>query len=91
MEAGLRHLEYRHALVPVGDSAAPVDRFFVLSHAELAGIQVRRNHPDEDVSYDESSGEARMVSITSRFESVKGHEDLWDKIVEWCSRPAARD
>ncbi len=66
-----------------GDSH--VERFFVLTHEELAQRQSRRNDRDAKLSYDECvaryAGGVDNVLITD----VEDCEDRWQMIVDWCS------
>lgn len=69
-----------------GKEDPPVERLFVLTHAELAEIQAGRNKC-EGLSYKE-----RVRRVTKGVDNVKivdveGHEDAWDKIVQFCSEP----
>jgi hypothetical protein len=70
------------------------DRFFILTHTELASIQAERNRAyrirhgdiatDEDIPwerhYELSQGGVDNVLVTD----VEPHEDEWDKIVRFC-------
>lgn len=66
-------------------SATPVDRFFVLSHDELAAIQADRNHPGETLPYEERVRRVARGVDNVAIANVRAHEDAWQKIVEWCS------
>ena len=67
------------------DGETHTERFFVLSHDELAQKQARRNHRDEELSYAE-----RVLRVASGVDNVllddvKEFEDQWHKIVSYCS------
>jgi hypothetical protein len=67
------------------DGDAFTERFFVLSHEELAKIQAERNHPGESLDYT-----ARAERVSKGVDNVlvghvEQHENAWNKIVKWCS------
>jgi hypothetical protein len=62
-----------------------VERFFVLSHEQLADIQAQRNHPGEDLPWDERARRVQHGVDNVLVQDVEAHEDAWTKIVEWCS------
>ncbi len=66
-------------------SVTPRDRFFVLSHEQLADAQAQRNHPGEDLSYDERAKRVEHGVDNVLIQDVEAHEDAWAKIVDWCS------
>ena len=62
------------------------ERFFVLTHEEMAHAQAVRNH-HEGLPYEE-----RVIRVAKGVDNVlmkdvKKHKDAWDKIVQWCSDP----
>jgi hypothetical protein len=61
------------------------ERFFVLSHAELAEIQAERNHPGESLDYISRAERVSKGVDNVLTRNVEQHEDTWNKIVEWCS------
>ena len=61
------------------------ERFFILTHEELALIQAIRNHPGEDLSYDERVRRVASGVDNVVVDNLTLHEDAWDKIVRWCS------
>lgn len=71
-----------YSVTPHNDGFA--ERFFVLSHEELASVQALRNHPSEDLPYEERVKRVQIGVDNVRIEDVKLHEDAWHKIVDWC-------
>lgn len=64
-----------------------VERFFILSHEQLADAQARRNH-HEDLPYDERARRVEHGVDNVLIQDVQAHEDAWAKILDWCSDPA---
>lgn len=62
-----------------------VERFFVLSHEQLADAQAQRNHSGEVLSYDERARRVQHGVDNVLLQDIEAHEDAWTKIVEWCS------
>lgn len=62
------------------------ERFFVLSHEELAGIQAERNHPGEALDYAARAERVSKGVDNVLAKNVEQHEDKWSKIIEWCSK-----
>jgi len=60
-------------------SVTPRDRFFVLSHAQLADVQAERNHPGEDLSYDERAKRVEHGVDNVLIRDVEAHEDAGPK------------
>jgi len=69
---------------PHGD--AHIERFFVLSHEELADKQASRNHPGEELPYLERARRVATGVDNVLLDDVKDCEDSWYKIVGWCSQ-----
>jgi hypothetical protein len=67
------------------DGDAFTERFFVLSHDELAEIQAERNHPGESLDYAVRAERVSKGVDNVLAKNVEQHEDAWSKIVEWCS------
>ncbi len=65
-------------------SVSPRDRFFVLSHEQLADIQAQRNNC-EDLPYDERARRVEHGVDNVLIKDVETHEDAWADIIEWCS------
>ena len=61
------------------------ERFFILTHEELAQVQAERNHPGEDLSYSEHAARASKGVDNVLASNVEQHEDAWEKIVCWCA------
>src|SRR5512138_2468003 len=51
------------------------ERFFVLSHEQLADAQARRNHPGEDMPYDERVRRVEQGVDNVLIQDVEAHED----------------
>jgi hypothetical protein len=71
----------------VGNEPDYVERFFVLSHEEMAEAQAERNAPGETLTYTErverwSNGVDNVV-----LEYIAEYEDCWHKIVNYCNDP----
>ncbi len=64
------------------------ERFFVLTHDEMAKAQARRNHPGEDLPYEETALRVPNGVDNVRAKDIETHEDAWGKIVQWCSEAA---
>ena len=67
------------------DAKSNTERFFILSHDELATKQARRNHPGEDLPYVERVRRVQNGVDNVLIQDVKESEDAWHKIVSWCS------
>jgi hypothetical protein len=64
-----------------------VERFFVLTHEEVAHVQAVRNH-HEHLHYSERARRvAKGVDNILAANIERDHENAWDKIVRWCSEP----
>lgn len=61
------------------------DRFFVLSHHELAEKQAKRNCADQPLSYLECAERFASGVDNVHLADVLECEDKWHKIVDWCS------
>ena len=62
------------------------ERFFVLTHREMALAQARRNDPNGrpyDKRYLEKWGQRGVDNVV--IDGVKKHESRWDKIVKYCN------
>jgi hypothetical protein len=60
------------------------ERFFVMSHRELARIQGEVNCPGEGLSYAQIAERVARGVDNVPLKKVELHEDAWDKIVEFC-------
>jgi hypothetical protein len=60
------------------------ERFFVLSHEELAQAQGRRNCPGQSLSYAERAARARKGVDNVLIQDVEPSENKWDKIISFC-------
>lgn len=61
------------------------ERFFVLTHDEMAEAQAQRNHPGEDLPYEERARRVAKGVDNVLAKDIETHEDAWNKIVQWCS------
>jgi hypothetical protein len=61
------------------------ERFFVLTHNELALAQAERNCPGETVTYEEVAERCAKGVDNVLISNVEGHEDAWNKIIGFCS------
>ena len=61
------------------------ERFFILTHDEMAKAQAQRNHPGEDLPYEETALLVAKGVDNVLAKDIENHEDAWDKIVQWCS------
>ncbi len=61
------------------------ERFFILTHAELAEVQAERNHPGNTLNYTDRAKRVIKGVDNVLVKHVKQHENAWRKIVEWCS------
>jgi hypothetical protein len=64
------------------------ERFFILTHEELAKAQADRNHFGENVPWKEraervAKGVDNVLAI-----NVEQHKNAWEKIVRWCADAA---
>ncbi len=73
-----------YSVVPSGEGFT--ERFFILSHQELADIQARRNKT-ENLPYEERAERACKGVDNVLIQNVTEHEDKWAKIVDWCGGP----
>jgi len=71
-----------YSVIPADESTT--ERFFVLSHDELASKQRRRNHPGEKLSYEEAARRVQGGVDNVLIDDVEDCEDAWHKIVDWC-------
>jgi len=67
--------------------AAFDERFFVLTHDEMAQAQGERNCPGENLSYEENARRyPRGKGVDNvLLKNVESYEDDWEKIVRWCT------
>lgn len=65
-----------------------VERFFILSHHELEEKQAQRNHPGEQLPYEERAMRVQKGVDNVLIRDVEDSEDAWHKIVSWCSSGA---
>ncbi len=61
------------------------ERFFVLTHHEMAETQGERNFPGLKLSYLERAERVRKGVDNVRISDVEPFESQWDKIVEYCN------
>ena len=64
---------------------AYVERFFVLTHAELSRCQARRNTGDASTPYLACASRFATGVDNVRADDVEAFEGQWAKIVEWCA------
>ena len=62
------------------------ERFFVLTHEEMAEAQAERNH-HETLSWEERAAELVRGVDNVVAKNVEQHEIRWDKIVDYCNDP----
>ncbi len=62
-----------------------IERFFILTHNELALVQAERNCPGKTVTYEEMSERCANGVDNVVTENVEQHEDGWEKVVEFCN------
>ena len=67
------------------DAGSFVERFFVLSHDEIAQAQALRNCPNEELSYLEIAERCAKGVDNVLVRNIEQHEDRWDKILSHCS------
>lgn len=63
-----------------------VERFFILSHEELARIQANRNEGTKVLSYAECVEQFSQGVDNVLVSHVLDHEEKWDKIVAFCGK-----
>ncbi len=63
------------------------DRFFILTHQELAEVQAERNHPGEVLAYSVRAERVAKGVDNVLAKNVEKHENAWEKIVRWCTDP----
>lgn len=68
-------------------SVKPDEKFFVLTHDELALVQAIRNFPGEDPLPPYQTRVARVAQGVDNvvLENVDAYVDAWEKIVSWCN------
>jgi hypothetical protein len=62
------------------------ERFFVLSHNEMAEVQARRNHANELPPYEERVLRASKGVDNVLIKHVEQYENAWEKMQEWCNK-----
>ena len=60
------------------------ERFFVLSHRELARIQGEVNCPGEQLSHEQIAARVSRGVDNVPLKMVERHENTWNKILEFC-------
>jgi len=60
------------------------ERFFVLSHREIARIQGEVNCPGEKLSYDQIAARVSRGVDNVSLKHVEAHRDAWSKILDFC-------
>ncbi len=63
------------------------ERFFVLTHMEIAEAQAERNCPGETLTYEERVTRWARGVDNVLAETVEQHEADWQKIVAYCNGP----
>jgi hypothetical protein len=63
------------------------ERFFVLTHQEMAEVQGERNFPGEGLTYLQVADRVKTGVDNVRISDVERFEGLWDKIVHYCNFP----
>ena len=61
------------------------ERFFILSHDELAAVQGERNCPGESLSYVEIAARSPKGVDNVLIRNVEDYEDAWSKIIDFCN------
>ena len=61
------------------------ERFYVLSHAELAKIQGERNYPGKSMTWAEHALAVQKGVDNVLAKDLTAHESAWEKITRWCS------
>ncbi|MBW3595983.1 MAG: hypothetical protein KY475_01760 [Planctomycetes bacterium] len=61
------------------------EHFFVLTHAELAQIQGKRNCHGEELTYEEYAARVKKGVDNVRVDDVKAFKGAWDKVLEFCN------
>lgn len=74
-----------HSIRPDGDRFS--ERFFVLTHDELAEVQAERNHPGESLDYATRAERVSKGVDNVLASNVEQHENAWNKIIDWCGDP----
>ncbi len=72
--------------VQTSDNGSFIERFFVLSHDELAVVQGERNCPGESLSYVEAAARVPKGVDNVLISNVELHEDAWTKITDFCNK-----
>ena len=60
------------------------ERFFVLSHREIARIQGEVNCPGEKLSYEQIAARVSRGVDNVSLKHVEAHENAWSKILDFC-------
>ncbi|MEI8373105.1 MAG: hypothetical protein WCJ35_09775 [Planctomycetota bacterium] len=64
-----------------------IERFFVLTHAEMAKAQAQRNHPKKTLDYAERVKRAARGVDNVILKDVDRYESRWDRILQYCNDP----
>lgn len=81
--------KYREELAPHPDFwvlyrfVAGEDEFFVLSHAEMAQAQGERNHPGQQLTWEEHAERVSKGVDNVIAPALTAYRDRWDKIVDF--------
>ena len=67
------------------EKEAYAERFFVLTHLELARCQAMRNTGDASTPHDECASRSAKGVDNVKLVDVEAFEDQWKKIAEWCA------
>ena len=62
-----------------------IERFFVLTHQEMAEAQAQRNHPEEKLTWAERANKVTFGVDNVIHQNVEAHESQWDKIIHFCN------
>jgi len=63
-----------------------IERFFVLTHEELAEAQARRNFPGKRLKWEEVARRVKQGVDNVLAQDLEEHEDAWDKIIDFCTK-----
>ena len=61
------------------------ERFFILSHQEMARAQAERNQPGQVMTWAESAAAVAKGVDNVLAKDLTAHDSRWDKIVDYCS------
>jgi len=67
------------------------ERFFVLTHQDMAEAQGDRNCPGESLTYLQRADRVKLGVDNVRMADVDRFEGQWDKILRYCNSPTAEN